>query len=228
MTESSKGFSLSRKTPEELFETAALGVEEDEGFEIASNKIENPEASTAASPEPPAPPESDVEELDEEPETFKKTRKLVPSESDDVKRAERVIRVLDAIRDLDGETREVARQIITNSDEQLSSEGEFVVKIFNAPLMLSKTMTALKEAKDLEPVDRAFYLIELGNKTIHNLASLVEAFQEEETTEIADAKQHRNGLPRVLVTEIERISPRNMGYIEATESLLQSAEKDEE
>lgn len=143
----------------------------------------------------------------------------VPSESDEIATAGKVIRIIDAYRKLNAEVRSVASQFITGGSEVIEDEATLVVKVINADPMLSVTMRALREAKAHEAVERVFYIISLEDDVLHNLGNLVGLFNG--TT--MDESQNRISYARGLVHEIDKLEPRAVNYVESTESILAAA-----
>lgn len=143
----------------------------------------------------------------------------VPTESDEIATAGKVIRIIDAYRKLNAEVRSVASQFITGGSEVIEDEATLVVKVINADPMLSVTMRALREAKAHEAVERVFYIISLEDDVLHNLGNLVGLFNG--TT--MDESQNRISYARGLVHEIDKLEPRAVNYVESTESILAAA-----
>jgi hypothetical protein len=140
----------------------------------------------------------------------------IPTEADEIATAGKVIRIIDAYRQLTPEVRSVASQFITGGSEVIEDEATLVVKVINADPMLSVTMRSLREAKAHEAVERVFYVISLEDDVLHNLGGLVSLFNG--TT--LDESANKISYARALVREIEKLEPRAVNYVESTESIL--------
>lgn len=146
----------------------------------------------------------------------------IPSESEEIALAGKVIRILDAYRKLSPEVQSVASQFITSGSEVIEDEATLVVKVINSDPMLSITMRSLREAKDLDPVERVFFVISLEDEVLHSLGGLTSVFNG--TT--LDPNQNRISYSRALVHEIEKLEGRAVNYVESTESILAAADKE--
>lgn len=146
----------------------------------------------------------------------------IPSESEEIALAGKVIRILDAYRKLSSEVQSVASQFITSGSEVIEDEATLVVKVINADPMLSVTMRSLREAKAHEAVERVFYVISLDDDVLHSLGGLTSVFNG--TT--LDPNQNRISYARALVREIEKLEPRAVNYVESTESILAAADEE--
>jgi hypothetical protein len=146
----------------------------------------------------------------------------IPSETDEIVLAGKVIRILDAYRKLNTEVRSVASQFITSGSEVIEDEATLVVKVINADPMLSVTMKSLREAKALDPVERVFYVISLEDDVLHSLGGLVSVFN----GTALDQSQNRISYARALVREIEQLEARAVNYVESTESILAAADEE--
>lgn len=142
----------------------------------------------------------------------------IPSAKDELAKVSQVVRILNAYRDLNGEEQSAVSQFVTNGDI-IEDEPAFIVAVLNADPMLARAMSALKEAKDLEAVDRAFYVIELAENLIYYLGNLVAVFTEEEL----DRKQSRSLYTKSLVRSVEKLDAKSMNYVQATASVLEAA-----
>lgn len=143
----------------------------------------------------------------------------IPSENDQISIAKKTIRIVDAYRALNDEVRMVASQFITSSDEIITDEATLVVKVLNADPMLGTVMKALREAKNLDPVERVFYVIDLRDDVLHSLGDLVKAFTDVEF----DTSASKINYARNLVREIDQLESHAVNYVESTESILAAA-----
>lgn len=151
-------------------------------------------------------------------ETYETPRVSVPKNAS-VEQVAQIIRILDAYRQLNSEEKTVASQFITVG-ETLDNEEEFVVSVLNVDPMLTKTMKALKEAKDRDPVDRAFFVVDLERNLLKNLGNLVSVFTGDE---ISNDQSH-NQYSRQVVKNIEQLDNKDMSFVSATETVLTAAE----
>lgn len=146
----------------------------------------------------------------------------IPSESEEIALAGKVIRILDAYRKLSSEVQSVASQFITSGSEVIEDEATLVVKVINADPMLSVTMRSLREAKALDPVERVFHVISLEDDVLHSLGGLVSVFN----GTALDESLNKINYARALVREIDKLEPRAVNYVESTESILAAADEE--
>ena len=92
------------------------------------------------------------------------------------------------------------------------------IRAINADELTFKTMEALKEAKALDPVERAFYILELDASVRNSLGQLCLAFTEAEIT-----AKDMFGFSKALVSIIEGLEPDVIAFVKATESVLRVA-----
>lgn len=169
--------------------------------EPAREPEKKPEPAPKASPEPkPSAP-----------------RISIPSTADEIENVTVIITVLDAYRKLSREEKKVVSQFINNGDE-ITKEAEFVITAMSVDPMVSRTMEALKEAKNQEAVDRAFYVMDLDDNLLYSLGSFVAVFTNEE----GDRHGSRSVYARELVRGIEKLDPKAMQYVNATEGVLRA------
>lgn len=152
----------------------------------------------------------------------KRPRVIMPNIEDSINNVNQIINILDAYRKLTDNEKNVAGQFITGG-EVVSSESEFIVKVINVDRMLPITMKALGEAKHRDPVERAFYVIELDNDILYNLGSLVSVFMPE--GQEPKPSNSNTQYAREVVRCIDALSSEDMRYIEATELVLRASER---
>lgn len=140
------------------------------------------------------------------------------TERTDVDTASAIIRILDALRDLESVERDVATHLVAQGKE-LANEAETVLAVMAAPYSLVKTIRALLEARDLEPVERAFFLMKLDRSAARNMATLVSAFR----NDVEQPSDHIE-LARVLVFEIGELESDDVSHVNATEGLFSAYE----
>lgn len=144
----------------------------------------------------------------------------VETNTDEVQHAGRVVRIIDALRDLDNSDRDVAMQLI--AQDSVDTEAESIISVLHVDPMLGKTLNALEEAKDLDQVQRAFYIMRTDRKVSQNLVSICRAFlQEEDGARLSD----HIDLAEKLVTLVEDLSMEHMQYVAATQSLLKASKE---
>lgn len=134
----------------------------------------------------------------------------------------KIIAILDTYRSLTTEEKLVSAQLITNSDVDLQDkqiEAKLIIATLGLKNILEKTIKTLLEAKKLDPVERAFYVIDLDDEVLYPLGSLVSAFFDKE---IEPAKTRIN-YSRELVSLIEELTNETIDFIKATEKILDSA-----
>lgn len=136
----------------------------------------------------------------------------------DVDTASAIIRILDALRALESVERDVAVHLVAQGKD-LGDEAQTVLAVMAAPLSLVKTIRALLEARDLEPVERAFFLMKLDRSAARNMATLVSAFR----NDVEQPADHIE-LARVLVFEIGELANDDISHVNATESLFAAYE----
>lgn len=139
----------------------------------------------------------------------------IPTEADDLAQVALVIRIVDAYRELTAEEKSVSSQFITGGEE-VTDESTYVVKVLNVDPMLSLTMETLISAKNQDPVERAFFVIDLSDKLFYSLGQLVSVFSDEDFSK----REARSQYARRLVKCIEALDAKSMGFVEATQSVL--------
>lgn len=138
----------------------------------------------------------------------------------DVETASSIIRVLDALRSLDSVKRDVATHLVAQGKE-ITTEADTVLAVMSAPSNLVRTVRALLEARSLDPVDRAFFLVKLERPAARNMATLVSAFRND-----VELPSDHIELARVLVVEIGELTEDDIDNVEATESLFAAYENE--
>lgn len=145
------------------------------------------------------------------------------SEEEFLRVAKAVIAAVDIYRSLSKEMQSIVAQLISQDANASTAEETVAIKAVHADELIFSTMASLKEAKEKEAVDRAFYILELSTDVRENLGSLVEAFADESTVLEGDI----DSLPyaRSLVQAIEKLSPSAIQYVVATEQVLRAAKQ---
>lgn len=143
----------------------------------------------------------------------------VPSMEDDRNRVSQIVRIVDAYRRLNSEEKGVVSQFITGG-EVIDDETDFIIRTVNVDKSLAVTMKALKDAKNVDPVERAFFVIELNDKTFYSLGDLVAVF----TGEDINKRTTKTVYARELVKQIDMLDSKSMNFVEATESVLSASD----
>jgi hypothetical protein len=146
----------------------------------------------------------------------------IPTESDQIALAGKIIRIIDAYRKLSQDVRSVATQFLTPDNEVLEDEAKIVVAVLNVDPMLTLTMRSLCEAKAQDPVERVFYIMGLDDHILHRLGNLVSVFSGTTLNE-SDTKLN---YARLLVRDVEQLESAAINYVESTESILAAAEEE--
>lgn len=146
-------------------------------------------------------------------------RVKVPSEAEQIESVERIIRILDAYRNLTAEEKSVAIQFVTDGELDSAEDEVVVVKVMNADPLLTKTMLALEKAYELDAVERAFFAVSLDSKTLHALGGLVSVFSSVDY----DENQSNIDYSRQVVADITKLDEREIGFVKATGRVLAAA-----
>lgn len=147
------------------------------------------------------------------------SRLNMPSEANEIEKANKIIRILDAYRQLTDEQKSVAIQFITQEEFDINDEGKLAVKVINVDPQLPIIMKSLKEAKELDPVERAFHIMSLDINILYSLGNLVNALSSENLPDEKDKIKYS----RLLVNAIDELNNRAIEFVQATESILSAA-----
>lgn len=131
----------------------------------------------------------------------------------------RVLRIIDEYRKLKPEEQKVVSQFL-NEGVVIEDESELVVAVLNVDPLLTKIMRALREGRELDPVDRAFYIIDLEDDVLRSLGSLMSVFGHEEISEELPHSKYA----REVVNGIDSLGNDAMGLVNATEAVLSAGE----
>jgi hypothetical protein len=127
------------------------------------------------------------------------------------------IRVLDSYRALDRDVQKVVSQFVTSGERVFESEAELIIAVLQVDRTLGITMRALRDAKGLDPMERAFYIMELDISILKSLGDLISIFT---GSTLIFVPGETISFARSLVKEIEQLDSRSISYVEATESVL--------
>lgn len=175
-----------------------------------------------SSPRVVRPPVQEENYYEPEPVVNQPKRFNIPSETDQIDFAMRVISVIDTFRALKSDEKAVVEQIITNDDKTTGDESRIAIKAINADPMLSITMKNFREAKESEAVERAFYVISLPENNLYSLGNMASAFTNEYIEESLDKIEYA----RKLVDAIAKLDNNAVKYITSTESVLAAASEE--
>lgn len=198
----------------------------------ASTPVYEPEPEPAAVHTPPelspvyeqqrsAREEEPVAPAVEEPAVQSRRRINIPSESDQIQDVQRIVEILDVYRSLKpGEMKDQVYSLITMDNEPPESEAQVVVKALRAQPLLFETIRALREAKNTDPVERVFYVLELPEDVFYNLGIMAIVFTDQDPI---NEQQTKTNYARQLVQIIESLEGHVMSVVENTESVLRAA-----
>jgi hypothetical protein len=130
----------------------------------------------------------------------------------------KIIKILDAYRKLNSEEKNISGQFITGG-EVIAGEAAYIVKVMNVDPNLTLSMKTLSEAKSLDSVERAFYIMALDDETLTHLGTLVSVFSKGDLPSPSERIQYA----RILVHQIESLDAKSMSFVNATESVLSAA-----
>lgn len=157
-----------------------------------------------------------------EPEnSFTPHRPIIRKEAEMIEETKKIIRVLDVYREFSDDVKNIVAQFVYNDNNvDINDEAQIVVKVLNADEMLAKTMTNLKEtASQKDRVERVFYILRLEQNELTTLGSLVSTLTENNISSAND----NIGFARELEAAIEKLDPKIIQYVVATESVLKAA-----
>lgn len=140
------------------------------------------------------------------------------TEEEQIAHAQAILGAADEYRGMNSQTRDVVAQLISQGAEYSDDPATIAIRAINADELTFKTMEALKDAKALDPVDRAFYILELEDSVRKSLGQLCVAFSDVEIS----AKE-MFGFSKALVGIIEDLDNDVIGFVSATESILRVA-----
>lgn len=165
--------------------------------------------------------------IEERPVQQSSTRRLnIPSEADKIAEVNRVVHVLDVYRNLSpADVKDSVYALMTLDNEPPESEAQVIVKAMNAEPLLFKTIRALSEAKNTDPVERVFYILELPDEVFYNLGNMAIVFTDDDPIE---KNQSKTAFARKLVPIIESLEDNVMAVVSAAEKVLEAASGEQE
>lgn len=204
---------------------AALEESDSEEFEDGDFSEEEPiaqveEFEEEPQPEPVTPPQRVVEPAQEPyrvpaPSAPARDKMHIPSAEDELRRINLVLAIADACRSLSKDDRDIVGQFLTQGEE-VKTEGELVLQVLTSSPTVRTGIKHIKQAKALDAVERAFYVIELTDSDLYNVGDLIAIFSDEEPNRSSSRTQYA----RQLVKCIEQLDTMRMQYIEAIQSVL--------
>lgn len=200
-------------------------VVEEEPEPVVEEEFVEPEPEPEPYVEPTPEPEPEPEPKYTPPPKQNTTggRVYVPTEDAQIKDAKKIVEVLDAYRSLSDPEKFVTVQFVTDQADVLD-DHVMVVKILNVGSLLPTTMRVLKEAWELDPVDRAFYAMALSTEILHGVGALVAKFEsgEEPNKSLSNLEYSR-----ALVNNIDKLGEGEMNFVRATERVLSVAAQED-
>ncbi len=143
------------------------------------------------------------------------------TEAEQIAHAKAIIAAADEYRKLNPQTRNIVAQLISQDQELAEDEATVAIRAINADDLTFETMAALKEAKDLDLMERAFYILGLSVDVRDNLGGLVTAFSgvafDDRSVDLVFAK--------ALVTGIEQLDSDAISCVSSTEAVLRAAKQ---
>lgn len=149
-----------------------------------------------------------------------RARIVVPSEAEEIARADKIIKVSDVYRSLDEKTKPIVGQIISYGEDIGDSEAAVIIKAINADPIIFTTMETLRQAKDeIDTVERVFYILNQEDRILYSVGQLIESFTGEEI----ERNQPKLAYAKKLVNEINTLDKKAIDFVIATERLLAAA-----
>lgn len=142
---------------------------------------------------------------------------------DQIALARSILAAADIYRSFAPEMRGIIAQLISQDPNASTDEADVAIHAINADELIFSTMAALTEAKNREPVDRAFYILELEPAVRENLGDLVNAFADDNTRLEGDIESL--SYARALVEAIDKLAPAAIQFVAATDKVLRAAKQ---
>lgn len=160
-----------------------------------------------------------VEEVKKQPEN-KNTDNYSSDEVDNLSPNEFSIATIDLVLDIadlyrsyDKEYIEVIQQFTDTADER-----EIIFKIINEDNSTRKALVALVRSQEAEPVDRAFFLVALENKLLHDMGSVINKYDNAEI-DLSSLNSNRIEYCRELEFAINSLSDEKKDKLGAIQEL---------
>ena len=160
------GFAVDDEEDFDAMFSASVSAAEDTGEDVSSflspaekksapsKKPEKEEIREEKSEPAPQPPMPVVEEPKKKANDWTSRKIHIPSLEDQITQVRKILNVYQAYTQLGPQEKSVVAQLVSRDD--LSDEYAFVVGVLNADPMLARTVITFLQAKEMEPVDRAF------------------------------------------------------------------------
>lgn len=226
------GFAVDDEEDFDAMFSASVSAAEDTGEDVSSflspaekksapsKKPEKEEIREEKSEPAPQPPMPVVEEPKKKANDWTSRKIHIPSLEDQITQVRKILNVYQAYTQLGPQEKSVVAQLVSRDD--LSDEYAFVVGVLNADPMLARTVITFLQAKEMESVDRAFFVIDLESELLSRMGKLVEVFlnDSENLPNMSDRTQYVH----FLVNIIDRLDPKTISYVRAAGSVLKAAE----
>lgn len=213
-------FSASVSAAEDTGEDVSSFLSPAEKKSAPSKKPEKEEVHEEKSEPAPQPPMPVVEEPKKKVNDWTSRKIHIPSLEDQITQVRKILNVYQAYTQLGPQEKSVVAQLVSRDD--LSDEYAFVVGVLNADPMLARTVITFLQAKEMEPVDRAFFVIDLESELLSRMGKLVEVFLND--SENLPNMSNRTQYVHFLVNIIDRLDPKTISYVRAAGSVLRAAE----
>lgn len=213
-------FSASVSAAEDTGEDVSSFLSPAEKKSAPSKKPEKEEVHEEKSEPAPQPPMPVVEDPKKKSNDWTSRKIHIPSLEDQITQVRKILNVYQAYTQLGPQEKSVVAQLVSRDD--LSDEYAFVVGVLNADPMLARTVITFLQAKEMEPVDRAFFVIDLESELLSRMGKLVEVFLND--SENLPNMSNRTQYVHFLVNIIDRLDPKTISYVRAAGSVLKAAE----
>lgn len=226
------GFAVDDEEDFDAMFSASVSAAEDTGEDVSSflspaekksapsKKPEKEEIREEKSEPAPQPPMPVIEEPKKKSNDWTSRKIHIPSLEDQITQVRKILNVYQAYTQLGPQEKSVVAQLVSRDD--LSDEYAFVVGVLNADPMLARTVITFLQAKEMEPVDRAFFVIDLESELLSRMGKLVEVFLND--SENLPNMSNRTQYVHFLVNIIDRLDPKTISYVRAAGSVLKAAE----
>ena len=199
-------------------------------FEDSVDPFQGFEDTIAPLEEPATPPAAVVSEVTpdavlDEIKELQKTTDAVTSEvteAEQVRHARSILRAAAKYRALEPNIRNVVAQLICQEKEFSEDEAVIAIRALNTDDETFATMASLREAKELDPVERAFHILSLPLEVRKSLGNLVAAFLGDQDNWVFEDSLN---FTKKLVSAIDGLSPDAVSYVVAAEEVLRAAKQ---
>lgn len=172
-----------------------------------------------------------VEQAAPKPDYVEDTRRATPthiaptpktmSTDDQIRLAQRVVKVTDVYRSLTDDSRDIVAQLLAPTPEDVTQEeGTVAIRAIYADPLQQATQEAMIQAKQASPVDRVFYVLGLDKNVLRYLGDLVHAY----TQEALPSSGGELVYAKALVEAIDKLGREPLIYAEAVTKVLDAAQ----